>query len=525
MIQVSPSQFNTAAELSHEPYQWKDDGDHQIEPGEVYVDEKVWRAWKDITFQKRLNAIVQRAKDILVFPPSIVDPVPAVYERVAGSQSHFDPKTFVKKERLAQRLLDVLPLPSKSCQEGVFTNYAKKVLTDLGASVQIDDFPQRVKALSEKEQASYTCINDSKKTLPTSGNLIGVIAGDPALPSWNLSFHLDTNQLTFDGFVREGDIIKPAPGTPLGADDKAGFAIITEVLHILQSQKIPHGDIRIVGEVGEERGNLGAKLIEGTAFKGDLLVNIDGQAYNHISLGATTLYAGTFTVETHTSHPAAIDKELAVDACAVGRAILEKAEFRWDGHPGGDENVVLLSDFQSCGTKRSEQEGGVETTSWGIPMATPIRNTVPGFFTARWQMRSLKPRENAIAMAAQLKQTMNAVCANAAKGRTAVTCHVTGTDNPIYFGYLVDADAPTVRLLQSGYAMIGATPPTLNKKQFGGTVGNIVSERFGEEIILMDTGASQIHTTQETVDCSKMTTVAMALLGAMLQSYTYRRVR
>ncbi|MBI2970507.1 MAG: M20/M25/M40 family metallo-hydrolase, partial [Gammaproteobacteria bacterium] len=416
-------------------------------------------------------------------------------------------------------LMHLLAVPSSSCREGAIARETRALLEDAGGSmgiqVQIDDVPGRALALDPGERAELFC--DRGQTAPQSGNVIAFLPGDPLLPSWNLSFHLDTNQIRFDGMRRDGDRIRPASGTPLGADDKAGLAIIVEVLRVVAERQLAHGDIRIVGLVAEEDTAAGAQLVDGVAFRGDIVVSIDGGDPAEIGRAAPTTFQGFITVQTETSHPAQIHDRKSVSACAVGARILHEAGFRPEGFPPGHPNVVLHSYFTSCGV----DAGG--HTQKGHPAADFQYNTISPFWTAAWQMRSLEGPEAALSMAAEIRDTVDAVCARAAEGRMPVRCEITGTERPGLTGYVVAADAPALDLLGRGFVLAGGGPVVSTARQFGGFNGNYIKSRFDEEMIIIGTGGDQAHTNQETVSIAGMVRVARGTLAAMLLSYRYRK--
>ena len=71
--------------------------------------------------------------------------------------------------------------------------------------------------------------------------------------------------------------------TLLGADDKAGIAIIMEVLETLKNNpQIPHGDIKVCVTPDEEIGR-GADLFDYDYFKVDYCYTLDGGEYNLIA--------------------------------------------------------------------------------------------------------------------------------------------------------------------------------------------------------------------------------------------------
>jgi tripeptide aminopeptidase len=425
----------------------------------------------------------------------------------------------VDAERMAAELMELLALPSHSCREGAMVAGAKSRLESVGAAlriqVRIDDLVARRQALPESEKTELSC--DQGKTPPETGNLLAVVPGNPDLPSWNLSFHLDTNQISFEGMHRDGDIIHSAPGTPLGGDDKAGLAIILELLRLVAAAKVEHGPIYIVGMVAEEDSAAGARLIEAGSMAGDIIVSLDGGDPAEIAHAAPTSYRGYITIRTQTSHPAAIHEKKSVSACAVGARFLTQAGFRPEGFPPDHLNVVLHSYFTSCGI-----DGG-RTTPKGEPIADYQYNSISPFWTAAWQLRSLEGSAAAAEMAAGLRTVLDQVCGDAARDRTPVQCEITGTDTPGLTGYVVDENASALQLLSTGYRLAG-NPPKVTAHQFGGFNGNYIKERFGLEMLLVGTGGDQAHTNQETISVQGMATVARSMLASILESWRYRRV-
>jgi di/tripeptidase len=461
------------------------------------------------------------AADDLVFPENAAEPSARTFrlvpERVVDR--HIAGK--VEPERLADTLLALLPLESRSCREQDITAAARALFEEIGAAAgmrtAIDDLPRQVAAMPPELQQEYAC--DNGRTLPQSGNLIAVLLGNPNLPAWNLSFHLDTNQVLFEGFERDGDRIRPPPGSPLGADDKAGIAIIAEVLRVIIGSGIEHGDIRVVGLVAEEDSAAGAMLVAGDAFRGDIVVSVDGGDPHEIGRAAPTSYSGHMTVRTQPSHPADVHDRKSVSACAVGTHILHEAGFGPAGHPPGNTDVVLHSYFMSCGV-----DGG-SLTPKGEPLADYQYNVIAPYWTAAWQLRSLEGPDAAREMAVRVRSVMDRVCAEAAQGRTPVECLMTGTERPSLTGYTVPADAPSVRLLATGFRGTDDGSVKITARQFGGFNGNYIKERFGQEMLIVGTGADQTHTNEETVSVRGMARVARGLLAAILESYRYERVR
>jgi dipeptidase D len=79
----------------------------------------------------------------------------------------------------------------------------------------------------------------------------------------------------------DGDWVK-AKGTTLGADNGIGVAAI---MSILSSKDIPHPAIEAMFTIDEETGMTGAKELEGGNFSGKILLNLDTEDDDELSIG------------------------------------------------------------------------------------------------------------------------------------------------------------------------------------------------------------------------------------------------
>ena len=146
----------------------------------------------------------------------------------------------IDQNRLAQTFQRLVSIDSVSKEESRLAHALVVTLESVGAETKIDD--------ADKEIGGDT------------GNLIARFPGNTSAAPLLLSAHLDTVQpgkgvraiLTDGVFTSDGTTI-------LGADDKSALAILLEVLHVLQEDRIPHGPLELVLTVCEEIGLLGAK--------------------------------------------------------------------------------------------------------------------------------------------------------------------------------------------------------------------------------------------------------------------------
>ncbi|MGY5850935.1 aminoacyl-histidine dipeptidase [Salegentibacter sp. F14] len=79
----------------------------------------------------------------------------------------------------------------------------------------------------------------------------------------------------------DGDWVK-AEGTTLGADNGLGVA---SMMAILESKDLPHPDIEALFTIDEETGMTGAKNLNPSMLKGEILLNLDTEEDDEIGIG------------------------------------------------------------------------------------------------------------------------------------------------------------------------------------------------------------------------------------------------
>lgn len=189
----------------------------------------------------------------------------------------------VNQKRAVDTFLQLVRIDSESGNEKKMQEYVAKELKKLGCRVVVDNAGKN--------------FNTNAK-----GNVMGFFPGTVKSAPFLLVSHLDT--------VKPGNGIKPmvkkdcivSDGkTILGADDKAGVAIIFEILRTLKETKIPHPPVEILFTLCEERGMHGSKNLDYKQLKaregmildnegGDELL-IQGPAVNDIVVEVTGIAA------------------------------------------------------------------------------------------------------------------------------------------------------------------------------------------------------------------------------------------
>jgi tripeptide aminopeptidase len=147
----------------------------------------------------------------------------------------------IKRHRLINTFKQLVRLDSLSLHEAEIIRYLKKQLKGLA-------------------------LNNYEAGRPKEGEVGSLIVEVPASgvkePRLLLNAHLDT--------VSPGENVRPLQKdgyltsdgkTILGADDKAGVAVILEILRVLKEKKLPHPPLLVILTVAEEIGLVGARAL------------------------------------------------------------------------------------------------------------------------------------------------------------------------------------------------------------------------------------------------------------------------
>jgi len=111
--------------------------------------------------------------------------------------------------------------------------------------------------------------------------------------------------------------------TLLGADDKAGVAIIVELAaFLLENPQIPHGEIRILFTCDEEIGR-GVDKVDLAEVAADVCYTLDGPAADTIDVETFSADEATVRIRGVNIHPA-IAKDRMVNAIRVAGAFIDR---------------------------------------------------------------------------------------------------------------------------------------------------------------------------------------------------------
>lgn len=207
-----------------------------------------------------------------------------------------------------------------------------------------------------------------------AGNLILKLPGTLRAPRRLLMAHIDTVPLCEGSRpVVRGDQVAPAdPHTGLGADDRAGAAVVLHsVLEILR-RGLPHPPLTLLWTVQEEVGLYGARFCQLNMLgKPRLAFNFDGGSHEKITIGATGGYRMTIRVHGIASHAGNAPEKGVSAIAAASLAIARLHEEGWHG--------------------RIEKNGRQGTSNVGVIRGGEATNVVTPYVELRAEARSHDP--------------------------------------------------------------------------------------------------------------------------------------
>jgi len=264
--------------------------------------------------------------------------------RVSGNHEPETPPPEPDRRAALDRVLEMMAIGGTSGEESVIVEYITDKLRGVGvpaSAILVDQAHRRTKIRGQV------------------GNLVCRLPGTFRGPRRLLMAHVDTVPLCVgskpvlkNGWVRSAD-----PNTGLGADDRAGAAVVlTAAIEILR-HKLPHPPLTFFWPVQEEVGLQGVRYAKLSALgKPRLAFNFDGGAAEKVTIGATGAYRLQIRVEGLASHAGGAPQH-GVSAVAIAAlAIAEMTRDGWHGaiqksrsygtsnvgfiHGGGATNVV-----------------------------------------------------------------------------------------------------------------------------------------------------------------------------------------
>ena len=363
----------------------------------------------------------------------------------------------INLERLASVFTALCEIDSPSKQEGRVAAYLKSVFVAIGAEVGEDD--------------------SAKQTGSDCGNLF-VRFPDGGLDREPVFFncHMDTVlPATGVKVKREGEVFTSAGDTVLGSDDKAGIAVLIEVMRTLQEKNIPYGPVEYIFTTCEEVGLMGAKALDPSAIKAKIGYALDSSGINRVIVGAPAANRITATIKGVAAH-AGLSPEKGISAIHLAAKAIARLKLgRLD--PESTANIGLIT-------------GGTAT------------NIIPESVLVHGEVRS-----HTVSKLEEYTQKMKDVFQDEIDNWTDPENIV--TDKPS-LDFRVAQEYPVMQLDKESAVIkrVKEAATTLDAEldyvvAGGGSDANIFNS-LGIQCAIISTGMDKVHSTQETIKLSDM---------------------
>jgi len=231
----------------------------------------------------------------------------------------FEATGLIPDQRATDLLMRLMATPGRSCEEKPVAEFLSKQLQQAGAPA---------KALSYDRAHKLSALGGE------IGNLLLRLPGTLRGPRRMLVAHMDTVPICAGArpVLRGKKIVSADAHTGLGADNRAGCAVLLTTALALLKNKLPHPPLTFLWTVQEEVGLYGARHVAlGKLGKPQLIFNWDGGLADRLTLGATGGYRMGIEIHGIASH-AGGHPEQGVSAIAIASlAIADLVEQGWHG--------------------------------------------------------------------------------------------------------------------------------------------------------------------------------------------------
>ena len=375
----------------------------------------------------------------------------------------------INEKRLLDTCLKLVTIDSESYNEGAVHKHLLAELKKMGCTVFVDKAGKKIGSNAP-------------------GNIIAFLKGTRAGKPFLLSTHMDT--------VKPGKGIKPqvkggrvtSDGTTiLGADDKAGVAVVLEVLRTLKEQKPDCGPVQALFTLNEENGMGGAKNMDYSKIKGRDGLILDNESVSELLIQGPEVCDFKVTIQGAAAH-AGVCPEKGISALEVAAKALSMMKL---GRI--DKDTVC---------------------NFGVVNGGEVTNVVMPLLTMKGEVRSLYSKK----LQKQIKHMKDCF----AKAAKAFTKRVGGKtikpvitiETPQRYGALyVPKTAPAVKLVMAAAKKYGVN--MVAGPSGGGCDANVMCQH-GLVMPNMGVGCQNCHTTQEYLDLKEFYQAAAITLDVVL---------
>jgi len=373
----------------------------------------------------------------------------------------------IDQERLAALFITLCEIDSPSKKEGRVAEYLKSIFQEMGTDVTED---------GSADETGSDC-----------GNLIVRFDGGLDKEPVFLNCHMDT-VLPAEGVkvVRQGEVFASQGETVLGGDDKAGIAVLVEVMRTLTENNMPFGPVELVFTTCEEIGLLGVKAFDPGLLRSKIGFALDTTGVHKVITGAPAANRIVAEINGVAAH-AGLNPEQGINAIQLAAQAIAGLELgRLDSE--STANIGLV-------------EGGTAT------------NIIPERVVVKGEIRS-HSEEKLVAYTEKTKDVFSKTITNwqdptgKAKGCPTLDFQVV----PDYPVMKLDSNADVIRRIEQAAAAINADLEFMVAG--GGSDANIFNS-YGLQCAILSTGMDKVHSTEETIRLSDMVCTAQLVLAIL----------
>lgn len=352
------------------------------------------------------------------------------------------------KERIVKTFIDLVEIDSESKNEGKVHAYLESKFKSLGLEVKQD--------------------NSMEVTKLGANNLVATLHGSKQVPAILFSCHSDTVVPGVGIKVEEKEGVLYSVGdTILGADDKAGIAVMLETIERLQEEGIETGPIEFVIHPGEEIGLIGSSHMDMSLVNAKLGYVLDSAGrIGNVTVGSPSLYMYEVNIKGKPAH-AGLEPEKGISCVSIMQDAL---------------NQLPLG--------RIDAE---TTANIGVIQGGQVTNIVMESMVIKGEVRAIDD-----ATATRLVEEAQHAFEEAAKkhGGTVVF-----TKDKKATGFKIEDDQVVMQKLYE--AGKGIDLEIITEVSGGGSDANIFNAN-GIRVVNLSVGYDKIHTTEENIEIQKL---------------------
>lgn len=365
----------------------------------------------------------------------------------------------INEQRLLETFLELVQIDSKTGHEEIIQPILKEKFENLGLTVKEDHASEQPGLGANNLICTLAATENQNKTQKIY-----------------FTSHMDTVApgIGVKPIVKDDGYIYSDGTTVLGADDKAGLAALLELIHVLNENEIPHGQIQFVITVGEESGLLGAKALDPKLLDAKFGYAVDASApIGTTVLGAPTQMKLSAVIHGKKAHASTPDK--GVSAINIAAKAVSKMKLGKIDH----ETTANIGSFT----------GGSAT------------NIVADEVTLHAEARS-HDSDKINAQINHMKQVFEETA-------EAYGCSADVITSTSYQGFKVAEDAEVTHYAIKSAQSLGLSGNTVVAG--GGSDGNIINT-LDIPTVIIGIGYQNIHTTEERMEIKSLNLLAEQLL-------------